>query len=202
MARELTVPVDQRPQGLAATIEAVSDLCSADDVAMGDLAEGFGRAGVLPLILLPALIAVSPISIIPLMPTMLGLIIALASVQLAIGRRSLWLPGALARRSVPAARLRDGLARILPFARWLDRRAKPRFGWLARRPLSLIPTLVCVACGLVMPFLELIPMSATLLGATALLIGLGLLVRDGLLVLLGYVPLLVAGWVVSAVVSG
>ena len=43
----------------------------------------------------------------------------------------------------------------------------------------------CILAGLAMPFLELLPLTSSILATAVTLIGLGLLVRDGLLALLG-----------------
>ncbi|MEM7490242.1 MAG: exopolysaccharide biosynthesis protein [Pseudomonadota bacterium] len=187
------------PSDLTAIIDDVTALCRGGEVAVGPLAAAFGRAGLLPLILLPALIAVSPISIIPLVPTFCGLLIALTALQMAVGRRSLWLPRWLARRALPADRVAEGLRRLRPAAAWLDRRTRRRLSVLTLPPMTLSVALACVVCGLAMPFLELVPMSATLLGATILLMALGLLVRDGLLILLAPLPLTPAVLIISKV---
>ncbi|MEM7641978.1 MAG: exopolysaccharide biosynthesis protein [Pseudomonadota bacterium] len=186
-------------KGLTSIIDDVLDLCQTGDVSVGDLASASGRAGLLPLVLLPALIAVSPISIIPLMPTLCGVLIALASLQLAVGRSSLWLPRWLARRPLPVRRVADGMGRLRPAAAWVDRRTRRRLSLLTLPPLSWSVALACAACGLAMPFLELVPMSATLLGATVMLMALGLLMRDGLLILLAPVPLAPAMLIISKI---
>ncbi|MEM8821975.1 MAG: exopolysaccharide biosynthesis protein [Pseudomonadota bacterium] len=180
---------DPSSNGLTPIIDNVLALCETGEAEVGAMASAFGRAGLLPLVLLPALIAVSPISIIPLIPTICGILITLASLQLAVGRRSLWLPGWLRRRSLPVARVEDGMQRLRPVAVWVDHRTRQRLTWLTVPPLSWSVALACAACGLAMPFLELVPMSATLLGATVMLMALGLLVRDGLLILLAPLPL-------------
>ncbi|MEM8850571.1 MAG: exopolysaccharide biosynthesis protein [Pseudomonadota bacterium] len=185
--------------GLTSIIDNVLRQCEGDTVSVGALASASGRAGLLPLILLPALIAVSPISIIPLVPTFCGILIALASLQLAVGRRSLWLPGWLSRRALPAARVADGMRRVRPAAGWVDRRTRRRLALLTIPPLSWSVALACAACGLAMPFLELVPMSATLLGATVMLMALGLLVRDGLMILLAPLPMAPAMLIISKI---
>ncbi|MEM7711378.1 MAG: exopolysaccharide biosynthesis protein [Pseudomonadota bacterium] len=186
--------------GLTAIIDDVTALSFGGTVSVGPLADAFGPAGLLPLILLPALVAVSPISIIPLVPTFCGLLIALLSLQFAVGRRAPWLPRWLARRALPAAKVQDGLRRLRPAAVWLDRRTRKRLSFLTLPPLSTLVALACTACGLAMPFLELVPMSATLLGATILLMALGLLVRDGLLILLAPLPLTPAVLLIARIV--
>ena len=188
------------PPGLTAIVEDVLALCDDREVRVGALVTGFGRAGLLPLILLPALIVASPLSAIPLLSTVNGLIIGLAALQLAAGRKCLWLPGMLANRSISTRRLKAGVRRMRPAAQWLDGRTRTRLSILARPPFSSLVALICAGCGLAMPFLELVPMSSSLLALTAMLLALGLLVRDGLLILLAPIPLTAALWIIVTII--
>lgn len=176
------------PGHLGAILARVLGRCDQQTVSVGALVSSFGRAGILPLMLLPALIVVSPLSVIPLLPAVNGLIIALAALQLAAGRKYLWLPGWLSRQTLPTQRLKSGVRRMAPFAAWIDGRTRARLEFLTAPPISWLIALMCAVCGLAMPFLELFPMSSTLLGATVVCLGLGLLVRDGALILLALLP--------------
>ncbi|MGY6548651.1 MAG: exopolysaccharide biosynthesis protein [Roseinatronobacter sp.] len=137
------------------------------------------------LLLLPALILVSPLSGIPGLSSLGGLTIALVACQILLGRQTIWLPAFVLRRHLPADRLLRALDRLDRPARFIDRRSVARAGWFfpfAGRPLALA---TCVACGMAMPFLELVPFSATVLALVVTVLAAALLVRDGLLAALG-----------------
>jgi len=161
-------------------------------VSMGQLAQAFGRAGCLPLMMLPAALVVSPLSGIPLFSSLCGITIFLIALQLLVGRDCVWLPGWLMQREISGARLQKGLARIRPFAGWLDRHAHRRLGLLFYRPVWYLLPVICAFAGGAMPFLELLPFTSSFLGMTVVLLSLAMLARDGLWVLVAMVPFLSA----------
>jgi hypothetical protein len=163
-----------------------------EDVCVGHLAEAFGRAGFLPVMMLPAAAVVSPLSGIPLFSSICGITIFLIAVQLLFGRNCIWLPRWLKQRHISGPRLQKGLARIKPFAGWLDSHAHSRLGFLFRVPLWFLLPVTCAFAGVCMPFLELLPFTSSFLGMTVLLISLAMLTRDGLWVLVAMVPFLSA----------
>lgn len=163
--------------------------------SLGDVVEAFGPASFLPLLLVPALLVVSPLSGIPLFSSICGLTIALIAGQMLARRDHVWLPGFLMRRRVKGERLHWAMVRLRRLADWLDGQTRGRLGLLVSPPFVIVPELTCVLCGLAMPFLELVPFSSSLLGATVTLITVGFLSRDGLFVLAGYILLGLAAWV-------
>jgi hypothetical protein len=64
------------------------------------------------------------------------------------------------------------------------------------RPLIFIPQTFCVLSGLMMPFLEFVPFSSSLVGAAVALLAFGMLARDGLFVMLGLALYLGPLWLV------
>ena len=193
------------PSGVVDILSRLDDLTSEPNVEVRQIVKVFGAGGFVPMMLAPALIVVSPLSGIPLLPTVMGLTIALIAGQMVLGRRHVWLPEVLMRRRIGGYRLHRGLARVRGGATWLDGKARNRMRPLVQPPLDLLPKLACMLCGLSMPFLELVPFSSSLLGAAVVLIGAGMLARDGLFALLAagfigiaaMVPLLVYGGIFS-----
>lgn len=140
-----------------------------------------------PVLLIPAMILVSPISSIPGMPTMGALVMALVTVQMLLGRRHLWLPERLAQRSMSLDRLERAVAYLRKPARWIDRHIHRRFTYLARRPLSYIALLTCLAVTMVMPLMEFVPALATVAAFAITLFAIGLMTLDGAFIIAGYV---------------
>ena len=169
----------------------------SDKTSIQDMVEAMGYASLLPTLMVVALAVVSPLSGIPVFSSICGILIALTSIQLLIRRDYLWLPEFLMRRQVSSRKLANAYRWAERPARWLDRVSRPRLQFLVRRPLVWIAQVVCLLSGAVMPFLELVPFTSSILGLAVFLMGFGMLVRDGLFALLG---LLVVTALVCAVI--
>jgi|JI8StandDraft_2_1071088.scaffolds.fasta_scaffold06191_2 hypothetical protein len=158
---------------------------SGGKVALRDIVTTLGETSFAALVLVFALLLVSPLSAIPLATTVFCLTIAAVVVQMVLGRRHVWLPGFLLDRQLPVVRLLAALAWLDKPARWLERCLRARLGLLVEPPLGRLPKLVVLSATLCSPMLEVIPGSGTSLGAAITLFGGGLLARDGLFVVLG-----------------
>ena len=162
-------------------VDRLQQVAEAETFALGDLIEAGGSTSFVPAMMIPALIVVSPLSGIPLLPTVMGLTIG----QMLIGRRHLWLPGVLMRRQLRGARVGPAVARTTGVARWIDRHSRNRLRPLTAVPLVKIPQALAMLCGLAMPFLELVPFSSSLLGVAVLFLSAGFLSRDGVYIIGG-----------------
>lgn len=122
----------------------------------------------------------------PPIPLICGLLLALVAAQIAAGWSTPWLPQALLRRSIPQAAVARAVRRALPVLQRLERWSQPRIGVL-EKPLALRAIgfmLLALALGLLVaaPVIGQIP-----LGLAVCLVGLGLVERDGVLVIVGMV---------------
>lgn len=149
-----------------------------DRALMRDLAVDMGRSSIAAVLLVPSLLLISPLSGLPGMSAAGGLIIAMIAVQVVLGRHDVWLPGFVERLSLPSGKLLvalgllDGPAKRfdrLP-ARWGERRSAPA-------PRRVGPGGICMVLGLVMPFLEPVPFSSTLLATVVALRGLSMMLK-------------------------
>lgn len=196
-----TTPRGHAPHSLTDLLDEIETLTEGEGAApptLHDVMRAFGPTGALPLMIVVALLIVSPLSGIPLLSSLGGLTIAGIALQLAAGRDAVWLPGWLRRRSVPRDRLSGALRRLRPTAGFIDRHSRPRLRILTGPPLSVLLLLFCATAGLAMPFLELLPFSSSLLALTVTCLGFSLLTRDGLWAALAVLPLGGAGWVLTA----
>lgn len=122
----------------------------------------------------------------PPIPLICGLLLALVAVQIIVGRQTPWLPNALLNRSIASADVERAVARALPAFRRLERFSRPRMTFLdtpiTMRLMGVV--LLVMALGLLFapPFVGQIPM-----GLAICLVGLGLVERDGIVVLSGLV---------------
>lgn len=192
-------PAEESLGGLLDQVAAIAR--HEDNPSLDSVMTAFGPRGALPLMIVVALVIVSPLSGIPLLSSLGGLTIAAIALQLALGRRRLWLPGWLSRRSIPRPRLLAALDRLRPTAGFLDRHCRRRLWFMTTPPVSQAVLLVCALAGLTMPVLELVPFSSSLLAMAVTCLGFSLLTRDGLWAALALVPLAGAVWVLSGLVG-
>jgi hypothetical protein len=166
----------------------IRDAAKQDTVTIEDVMTAIGGRGIIPFLLVPALLTISPLSGVPGFSATSGVIIAIVSVYMLLNRDSISRPAWIERRSVHGDRLDKALARIEPFVNWIDRHTRRRWHVLFKRPIIWIPQGLCLASGLLMPFLELIPFTSSVVATGVFLLALSLLVRDGRLFIIALVP--------------
>lgn len=169
---------------LSEVLDALATAADEDSVSVEVLVETLGRRSFPTLVLAPSLIAVSPASGIPGLSSTIGLVVATITAQMLLGRTSAWLPGFITRRRITTVRLHRALNWLRRPVGFLERLARPRLVVLVSQPLVILPLMTMLAISLAMPLLELVPMSATIAGAILTIFAVGLLVRDGVLILL------------------
>lgn len=145
------------------------------------------------LMLLPALFVISPLSAFVGFDSVMGVLIAAVAAQALFGKRHVWLPRFALRARVSRERVGKAVRAARPVARVLDRLSHPRLKRLAHAPFSRAVAFVCLAIGATMPPLEVVPFSNTGGAAVVVLFSLGLVVRDGVLVLLGFAACVALG---------
>jgi hypothetical protein len=166
-------------------LDRIAQASRTETVSLDDILRAFGTQSFLPMLMVPGLLLVSPLSGIPLFSSLCGMTIAFISFQM-IGHRShLWLPDVIVRQQVAGARAHAAVGRLARLARWLDRHTGNRLLVLVSPPLDRMIPILCLICGAVMPLLELLPFSSSLMGLAVVLFATALLTRDGLCVLLG-----------------
>jgi hypothetical protein len=126
-------------------------------------------------------------NLLPLPPgssSVLGLPLVLGAPQLMIGSSHLWLPRTVGSRSVDRAALSKAFDRLLPRLARLERLLAPRLGWLFGTWGDRVVGLVCTLLALVL--ILPIPLGNMLPAAAIALMSLGLMQRDGVVLLIGY----------------
>lgn len=195
MPPDVAIPglMQYRPAAAAATgtprmsdlLEAIAAERVSGEITIGEIVDRFGDRsfGVLVLVLaLPAWIPVLP----PGVPSIFGLVIAGISCQMLVGREAPWLPAFVARRGIPAERFARLVARTAPWLRraelLLRQRLDPAFA-------GGIGTRLIAFCCLLLALAVCVPLPMTNAGPALSLavIALGLIERDGLVVLGGMI---------------
>jgi hypothetical protein len=120
----------------------------------------------------------------PGIPTVCGIALVIIALNLIAARQRLWLPGAIANKSVARADLKRMVDRVAPYLERLEKVCKPRFPIVTDPVGKVLIGIVILALGLVMilpiPFVGNIPP-----GFAASVIAIGMTERDGLVVLIG-----------------
>src|SRR3546814_1117757 len=168
---------------LASIIESLPE----DPLTLGELLDVFGDEGLLLLTMLLTLVFLIPVSI-PGVSTVFGAAILLVGISRLIGR-PLWLPARLRDKALPADRLRPGLTGGMTWVRRLERISRPHRlrALVAGRVQNLFNNLAFILAALLLmaPF-GFVPFSNTLPALALLFLAAGLIQRDGVAVLLGY----------------
>lgn len=127
------------------------------------------------------------INFIPLPPggtTITGAPLLLLSMELALRRETLWLPRRTLYASVSRSAFRKSFNWLLPIIRFAENLSRPRLLWLSGRNGRSVIGLICflLSVVLVLP----IPLGNIAPAVTIALFSLGVMQRDGLAVILGY----------------
>lgn len=155
-------------------------------VSIGEMMDSVGRRTFGPLVLLAGIILVTPLSGVPGVPTMMGLLTLLTLGQLLLGRRHFWLPGWIVKTRIPRHRLLQGLAWLRPPVHRIDRLIRARWTFLVSGPGLYLMALACMAIAILMPATELVPFSSSLAGLALVAFGLAMISRDGVVALMAW----------------
>lgn len=171
---------------LTRLLDLVDQAAARDNVSVQDVLDRIGDRSFMPVVLVIALVLVSPLSGIPGFSSLSAIVVLLVMGQALLRRDHLWLPRVLRDRQVRSDRLHKAVTWLRKPAAWMDRHSRPRLLVLTSGPLRWLTLALCMVVPMSWPFLELIPFSTTI-GASALaLMTFGLLTRDGIYVLGGY----------------
>ncbi|MDA8456519.1 exopolysaccharide biosynthesis protein [Acidovorax sp. GBBC 3334] len=162
-------------------LEALAGQAGA--VSVGDMVGAFGSRSYGPLLVVPALLELSPVGAVPGVPTALACTVVLFAAQMLFGRRHVWVPGFLARRSLGAARLVRAVRWLRPWAERADRWFHGRLCVLTGGAFVRIAAAGCIALACTVPPLELVPFASSAPMAAVAMFGLSVMARDGLLML-------------------
>ncbi len=173
---------------LVEAIEAIAannDVGDEHQVTVSNIMAVVGRRAYGPLLLLVGLFSLSPATIVPGMTWFSAALTLLLSVQMMLGARHPWLPQRVLRARISRAAIRRACESLRSWARRIDAVLKPRLTALSEAPFVNVVGLFCAAAALATFPLGLIPLAPVAPGLAITLVGLGLFVRDGLLLLFG-----------------
>lgn len=197
---------EENPHEPASLVLArIGETAPGPRIALGSLIDALGERtfGLVMLVLalpcaVPFLYGVPQIVSVPML---------FFAAQMLIGRKALWLPEGLRARSFATADYAGMIARARPWLERLERLARPRIAVLAQPPFDRLVGLAMLIASLSVAVP--LPLTNTVPGIGIAVLALGLIERDGLLILGGAVLaliwigfLLFAGTTVVAFVLG
>jgi hypothetical protein len=131
-------------------------------------------------------------------PQIVALPLMFISAQMLLGREMPWLPERLGARTVSKEALGNLSRRAEPWLRRIEAVSRPRLAQLTYAPLDRLVglALVLFSASILVP----LPGTNTVPGVAVVIVAMGLLQRDGILVILGAV--LGTAWIASLVLAG
>lgn len=178
-----------------ATLGEVADRVTPDrdgdaQITLKEVVKALGPRSHYALLMVVAAAAATPLSGIPGVSALCGVMIALVALERIFRPGEVYVPDRLGRRSIDAARVRRVIDKARPVIDWVDAHTRPRWTGLFRAPLIYLPLVICALSGILMPFLELIPFTSSIVATGVLLISVALVTRDGLFAVLAVLPYL------------
>jgi hypothetical protein len=132
----------------------------------------------------------------PGIPTLCGIALCIIALNLMAFRQRLWLPKAIAQKSVARSDVKRMVERALPLMERLERYCRPRWPVVTERAGKVLVGIVVFVLGFIM--ILPIPLVGNMPpGFAASFIAVGMIERDGLVVLVGLAVSLIAVAVAS-----
>lgn len=173
-------------KSLSEKLEIIAHEIPEGVITIAHILNIFKDEGLLLLSIFLSLIFLIPISI-PGVSTVFGTVILLIGVA-RLFNCHLWLPRAVARRTIAADNLLIGLTKALPWLHRLEKVSRPhRLPWLTENALSAIHQLAYLSAALLLiaPF-GFVPFSNTLPALSLIFFAIGELEKDGVSILIGH----------------
>ena len=185
----------EEPHDLEQLLDRLSEAGAEAEgkISLEEAVEAVGRRSFGPLLLLAGLIAASPLSGIPGLPTTVAVLVMMVGVQMLVGRKHFWLPRWVLERRISTKKFCKALSFMRPAARGVDRFLRPRLTVLTRGAGTYVIATICVLIAMTMPPLEILPFLATIAGIALTAFGLALIAHDGLLFIVALVATLGGG---------
>lgn len=177
--------VEQKPLSTSEVLEKVVRKREADMLTIEELTISLHERGFGLLMVFFSFPFAVPLPYPPGVTLFAGIPMALLSLQLLCGRDTPWMPDWIGKRAIRRATMANMIEKSAPMLRWLERFLHPRMPMMctktAERFVGLTAFIYSISIAIPIPFTNAIP------SAGILLMSLGLLGRDGLMILIGII---------------
>lgn len=173
----------------------------SDDISLGELISILQERGFGLLMMVLVLPNCVPIPVPPGVSTIFSVPLAFLAVQMVLGRHTPWLPQWLKSKTIKRATLAAMVAKLSPKLKFVEKLLRPRLSFfmtpVGERLIGLFWLLCTMSIAVPLPMTNFVP------GMGILLVSLGLLNRDGLIILVGMIiGLLGCGFTVALLILG
>lgn len=173
---------------LQAVLNDLRDEESGNEVSVDEILDALAHRSFGPLLLVPGLIAVTPVvGALPGVSYTMAVLALIISVQFALSKPKLWMPGFIRERAMDRDSFDKGLKKASPVIRWIDRLVIKRFTLAFHDPMPRVVAGLCVAVSALMVIYASVPGGILLPGIALVLLGLALTTQDGLVLGLGLI---------------
>ncbi len=179
---------------LSALLAEIAEGPEEDRISIGDLLAALKRRALGALIFIFAVPVALPLP--PGVSTVFGAPLLFLTAQLMLGMKP-WLPGLITNRSLKRSEFKKIITTVAPWLHRAESVMKPRISFVGQRPFVYLLGLMCLVLSTIL-FLP-IPLGNMLPAFAVSIIALGLLARDGLWMLIGFVTGILAVVVVWGV---
>lgn len=185
LAERKTMASSEGVKELTDVMDQLVENTDGENITLSDLFDALESRSYGPLLLIIALVSVSPIGGLPGMSLITGALILILCSQMLVGRTQPWLPKMLLSFRFKRRRLEQTVDGGRPWAEWLERALHHRMAVLTKGPALIAVALICILlAGTFFP-LAVVPFGVFVPGVAISMLALGITARDGLLVLLG-----------------
>lgn len=172
---------------LAHIVDEVRDGVDGENVTVGEVLDAIDNRGFGPLLLIPAIISISPVGGIPGMSLITGLLIFLIAFQMIFHGDHPWIPSRLEKFEFSRERFQNGIDRARPWVRWTDRWVSERLTLFSTGPMHYVLASLMMLLSLTYIPLALVPMGVFLPGLANTFFAIGITARDGVIVIFGLI---------------
>lgn len=174
---------DENIRAISDVLMDLNEALPEDRVTIANLLEAFHERGFGFVLLIFSVPMALPIPVPPGINVLLASPLILLTGQQAIGRHTVWLPESMKKRTIKSSKLRAVINASIPWFKKLERIVKPRMEFITRGVFSyLIGVLgLIMALSVCVP----LPMTNTVPSLGIALMSVGVIMRDGLAVLVG-----------------
>ena len=178
----------QTPESLSGLLDHFVDSTEGqEEVKIVDLLESLSSRSHGPMLLFPAIIAISPIGMIPGMSIVTGTLIILIATQMMFFSNRPWIPKRLEDFQFSRSKLKNGVKKSKPWVVWFEKAVHRRFDFLATGLFIYPVAVICVLLAISFYPLAFVPMGVLVPGFAITMFALGLTAHDGLLIAFGFV---------------
>ena len=186
---------EQQAEGLVDVVEETQDEVQGEgNVTVGELLDSIENRGFGPLLLVPALVSLSPLGGIPGISIVTGSVIILIAVQMLFFSGHPWIPKRLEEFEFSKEKYDDGVKKSKPWLKWVDRFIHKRWPFLTTGVMHYVLAVLMICISLTYFPLAFVPLGVALPGLANSIIAVGITARDGVFVLIGMFASLGAFW--------